>query len=121
MEISDKNLKKNILECALIKKDFLEAIRNLPYTVNGDQKYCLPSTINISIDGLDAEAAFLCLGDSYSFSNGSACNSSSHSLSYVLEAMGLDEKRKSEAIRLSWNGNEHIDFTDFTTIVESMI
>ena len=121
MDISDKNLKKNISACASIKKDFLKAIQNLPYTVNGDQKYCLPSTINISIDGLDAEAAFLCLGDNYSFSNGSACNSSSHSLSYVLDAMGLDEKRKSEAIRLSWNGNEHIDFSDFTTIVESMI
>ena len=84
-------------------------------------KYCLPSTVNISIHGLDAEAAFLCLGDDYAFSNGSACNSSSHSLSYVLDAMGLDETRKSEAIRLSWNGIDKVDFTPFVNTVRSII
>lgn len=121
VELCEKNLLRNTENCIIIKDSFFKAIKDLPYTVNGDQKYCLPSSINISIDGLDAEAAFLCLGDYYSFSNGSACNSSSHSLSYVLEAMGLDEKRKSEAIRLSWNGAEKIDFTDFVSIVSSMI
>ena len=108
-------------KCAAIKKAFFEAIKYLPYTINGDSTYCLPSTVNISIDGLDAEAAFLCLGESYSFSNGSACNSSSHSLSYFLEAMGLDEKRKEEAIRLSWNGAEEIDFSEFVSIIRDMI
>ncbi len=121
VELSEKNLHKNMEGCKKIKKTFFDAIQHLPYTVNGDQKYCLPSTVNISIDGLDAETAFLCLGDSYSFSNGSACNSSSHSLSYVLEAMGLNEKRKAEAIRLSWSGTEEVDFTDFVSVVESII
>ncbi len=121
MELADKNLAQNMDGCKRIKETFLDAIKALPYTINGDPKYCLPSMINISIDGLDAEAAFLCLGDSYSFSNGSACNSSSHSLSYVLEAMGLSEKRKAEAIRLSWGGTEKIDFSEFVSIVSSMI
>ncbi len=121
VELCEQNLKKNMENCAAVKTSFFEAIKNLPYTINGAPEYCLPSTVNISIDGLDAEAAFLCLGDGYSFSNGSACNSSSHSLSYVLDAMGLDEKRKSEAIRLSWDGSEQIDFADFAEIVSSMI
>ena len=108
-------------ECQRIKDTFFDVIKDLPYTLNGDPNFCLPSTVNLSIDGLDAEAAFLCLGDSYSFSNGSACNSSSHSLSYVLEAMGLSEKRKSEAIRLSWSGTEKIDFSEFVSIVASML
>lgn len=120
-ELSEKNLEKHTNNCKKIKEAFFTAIKELPYTVNGDPDYCLPSTVNISISGLDAEAAFLCLGDYYSFSNGSACNSSSHSLSYVLDAMGLDEKRKAEAIRLSWNGTQKIDFTDFVTIIKSMI
>ncbi len=120
-ELCDQNLTNNINNCKAIKSSFFEAIKNLPYTINGAPEYCLPSTVNISIHGLDAEAAFLCLGDSYSFSNGSACNSSSHSLSYVLEAMGLDEKRKSEAIRLSWDGSEQIDFTEFAAIIRSML
>ena len=121
VEICEKDLKTNHNKCIEIKEQFLDAIKDLPYTINGAPQYCLPSTINISFDGLDAEAAFLCLGDEYSFSNGSACNSSSHSLSYVLEAMGLDEKRRSEAIRLSWNGNTDVDFSNFVSIIHSMI
>lgn len=121
MELSDKNLEQNLNNCKAIKENFFEAIKDLPYKLNGDPLFCLPSTVNISIDGLDAEAAFLCLGDSYAFSNGSACNSSSHTLSYVLDAMGLDEKRKAEAIRLSWSGTEKIDFSEFVSIVNSMI
>lgn len=121
VELCEQNLKKNMESCAAIKTSFLDAIKKLPYTINGASEYCLPSTINLSIHGLDAETAFLCLGDSYSFSNGSACNSSSHSLSYVLDAMGLDETRKSEAIRLSWDGSEQIDFNDFTAIISSIL
>ena len=121
VELSEKNLKSNNEKCKAIKNAFFDAIKDLPYTINGDSAYCLPSTVNISIDGLDAEAAFLCLGESYSFSNGSACNSSSHTLSYVLDAMGLDEKRKAEAIRLSWNGSENIDFSEFVSIIRKIL
>lgn len=121
VELCEKNLSANREKCQVLKTSFFKAIKDLPYTVNGDPNYCLPTTVNISIDGLDAEAAFLCLGNDYSFSNGSACNSSSHSLSYVLEAMGLSEKRKAEAIRLSWNGNSIIDFTSFVSIIKEMI
>ena len=121
VELCEKNLKINHDNCQKIKKSFFKAIEGLEYDINGDSEYCLSSTVNISIHGLDAEAAFLCLGDEYSFSNGSACNSSSHSLSYVLDAMGLDETRKSEAIRLSWSGEASVDFAPFISIVKSMI
>ena len=120
-ELCEKNLKINHDKCQKIKESFFKAIEGIEYDINGDIKYCLPSTVNISIHGLDAEAAFLCLGDDYAFSNGSACNSSSHSLSYVLDAMGLDETRKSEAIRLSWSGETSVDFSPFISIVKSMI
>ena len=121
VELSEKNLTLTSEKCKAIKTKFFETISELSYEINGDPNYCLPSTVNISIDGLDAEAAFLCLGDMYSFSNGSACNSSSHSLSYVLDAMGFSEKRKSEAIRLSWNGLSDIDFSDFIAVIKSVL
>jgi len=121
IEICENNLEINTKNCFKIKNSFLKAIEGIEYDINGDQKYCIPSTINISIHGLDAEAAFLCLGDNYSFSNGSACNSSSHSLSYVLDAMGLNETRKSEAIRLSWSGNTNVDFSIFVSTIKSII
>ena len=120
-ELSEEHLKESMTKCAKIKDNFLKSMDGIPYAINGDPSYCLPSTINISIDGLDAEAAFLTLGEYYSFSNGSACNSSTHSLSYVLEAMGLSGKRRSEAIRLSWNGSENVDFSSFVNIVRAMI
>lgn len=121
VELSEKNLLSSTEKCKEIKAKFFKTLEGISYEINGDPQYCIPSTVNISIDGLDAEAAFLCLGDVYSFSNGSACNSSSHKLSYVLEAMGLSEKRKSEAIRLSWNGLSEIDFSEFVSIVRSVI
>lgn len=120
-ELSEQNLQSALKNCQKIKDSFLDTISEIHYRINGAPEYCLPSIINLSIDGLDAEAAFLCLGDTYSFSNGSACNSSSHSLSYVLDAMGLDEKQKNEAIRLSWDGSQEIDFSPFLATVKSMI
>lgn len=121
VELCEKNLKINHDNCKRIKESFFKAIDGLEYDINGDSEYCLPSTVNISIHGLDAETAFLCLRDDYAFSNGSACNSSSHELSYVLDAMGLDDIRKSEAIRLSWNGAKSVDFTSFISTVHSII
>lgn len=120
-ELSEERRVDVMMKCAKVKENLLKALEGIQYTINGDPHYCLPSTINLSINGLDAEAAFLTLGDYYSFSNGSACNSSTHTLSYVLEAMGLSEKRRAEAIRLSWNGTENIDFSNFIEIVKAMV
>ena len=121
LQLSEKNHAGNWRKCTEIKNSFLKAIEGMQYQINGDPDYCLPTTINISFTGLDAETAFLCLGDQYAFSNGSACNSSGHKLSYVLEAMGLDEKRRSEAIRLSWDGSVEVDFQPLVQIIQSII
>ena len=121
LQLSEKNHAENWRKCTEIKNSFLKVIKGMKYQINGDPDYCLPTTINISFTGLDAETAFLCLGDQYAFSNGSACNSSGHKLSYVLEAMGLDEKRRSEAIRLSWDGSVEVDFQPLVQIIQSII
>lgn len=107
--------------CKAIKDQFMQAIAGMDYHINGAPEYCLPTTINISFTGLDAENAFLCLGDNYAFSNGSACNSSKHKSSYVLKAMGLDENRCAEAIRLSWDGSTEVDFGPFVQVIKSIL
>lgn len=121
VRLSEKEHDTMMDKCAAIKENFLQAIQGMDYQINGDPKYCLPTTINISFTGLDAEAAFLCLGDDFAFSNGSACNSAGHKLSYVLEAMGLDQKRRSEAIRLSWDGSVDVDFSKFVEIIRQIV
>lgn len=80
----------------------------------------MPSTVNISFHGVDAEGIFLSLKEDYAFSNGSACNSGSHTPSYVLSAMGLDERRISEAIRISWNHTTSVDFSALVNYIKSM-
>lgn len=119
-QLSDKESAVHMESCKSIKRRFLEAVEGLNYTLNGDQEYCLPSTVNISFHGVDAEGIFLAVKEDYAFSNGSACNSGSHAPSYVLTAMGLDEARVSEAIRLSWNHNTVVDFTPLTDYIKSM-
>ena len=121
VRLSEEEHDTMMRKCAAIKENFLQVIQGMDYQINGDPQYCLPTTINISFTGLDAEASFLCLGDEFAFSNGSACNSAGHKLSYVLEAMGLDQKRRSEAIRLSWDGSVDVDFSKFVDIIRQIV
>lgn len=120
-ELCDAEAQKQSEACLTIKKKFFKAIAGLDYTLNGDQNYCLPSTVNISFRGVDAEGVFLALKNDYAFSNGSACNSGSHSPSYVLAAMGLPEQQISEAVRISWNSNTKVDFSALAEYIRSIV
>lgn len=90
------------------KDDLVSAI--LPYgaRINGDLDHSLPNVLNFSIPRIDAEAFFAAQKDVYAVSNGSACTSGSYKPSYVLQAMGCDEARIAEALRVSW-WNQPID------------
>lgn len=120
-ELCDKEAIAHMESCKAVKQSFLTAINGINYTLNGNQKYCLPSTVNISFHGVDAEGIFLATKEAYAFSNGSACNSGSHAPSYVLKAMGLDESRISEAVRISWNYNTEVDFSALVNYIKAMI
>jgi hypothetical protein len=119
-ELCDKEAAFHMEKCKAIKQNFIEAIKGLKYTLNGNQEYCLPSTINVSFHGVDAEGIFLAVKEDYAFSNGSACNSGSHAPSYVLTAMGLDDIRVSEAIRISWSHDTTVDFSALVEYVKSI-
>lgn len=70
--------------------------------VNGDLDRTVATTLNISIPGVDSEAAILALKDLAAVSNGSACTSQSYEPSHVLKAAGLSPERIAGAIRISW-------------------
>lgn len=93
------NRKKKNIE---IKEKAVKCLTELGGIVNGDQKNCIPSTLNISFPGLDSEAIILQLKDMIAISNGSACTSSSYSFSHVLTSMGLSRERVKGAVRISW-------------------
>lgn len=119
-ELCDKECDTQMEACRQIKQSFLRAISELEFSLNGDQEYCIPSTVNVSFAGVDAEGIFLAMKENYAFSNGSACNSGSHAPSYVLSAMGLSADRIDEAIRISWNHETKVDFRALVEYVKAV-
>jgi cysteine desulfurase len=90
-------------KCLSIRHELRQALRTIDHAVNGDERWIVPSTLNVSIAGVDSEAAMVVLKDLVAISNGSACTSASYNPSHVLEAMGLSKSRCAEALRFSWS------------------
>ncbi len=101
-ELAIKNSKECTKACTAFKSALLEGISPLEPIFNGDSSHTLPSTLNLSVPGLDSEAFMLATKGLIAFSNGSACTSHSYQPSHVLKAMGLDDARIKSAVRLSW-------------------
>lgn len=119
-ELEENNSTAHEKACKAIKKQFLKEIKGLNYKINEDENYCIPSTINISFDEVDAEGLFVEAKGLYALSNGSACESGSYTPSYVLEAMELGQKRIDEVIRISWGYNTKADFFELVDYVRGM-
>lgn len=103
-EFATNECRPNQVAYKMNKQCILDAIEEsgVVYAINGDQAYCIDSTLNISFWGIDSEALMIATKQYCSISNGSACTSHDYSPSYVLKAMGLSEDRIESAIRLSW-------------------
>lgn len=95
-----------------------EAVTAAGGVINGSPNMAVPHILNVSFPGLDSEAVILALRQIAAVSNGSACTSSSYEPSHVLTAMGLDERRRRGAIRLSWSHST--DPPDPTAIVRAI-
>lgn len=119
-ELAESECSANMEAYHIIRSRLMDAISSLDYTLNGDQAHCLPSTVNVSFTGIDAESLFVALKDQYAVSNGSACNSGSHAPSYVLSAMGLSENRINEAVRISWGAETPVDFSGLAEFIQSV-
>lgn len=85
-----------------IKEELLDALAPLGMALNGDPGRTIASTVNVSIPGVDSEAAIVALKDIVAISNGSACTSQRYEPSHVLAAAHLPEDRIYGALRLSW-------------------
>lgn len=109
-EIANENYEKNLVAYIERKQRVLSIIADsgMDISINGDQNYCMPNTINISINGVESEALMLSSKQYCGISNGSACTSHDYRPSYVLTAMGLDADRISSAIRISWGSDTDI-------------
>lgn len=103
-EIAAEEHASNYIKYQNNKTFILDALESsdIDYSINGDLKYAMPNTLNVSVNGVNSEALMLATRQYCAVSNGSACNSSSYKPSYVLSAMGLSLDRIESAIRISW-------------------
>lgn len=113
--------KQNQEKCLRIKNALLEELNasGVKYEINGDQNYCVPSTLNICFNGVSSEALMLSTKQYCGISNGSACNSKSYEPSYVLTAMGISVEKIENSVRVSW-GSES-DFEDVVTSFKELL
>jgi cysteine desulfurase len=101
-EIAIRDHSKRTQHCQHLKQQALATFQQLGAIVTGDQSKAVPSTLNVSIPGLDSEAVMVALKDVVAISNGSACTSQNYTASHVLTAMELPEDHIKGALRLSW-------------------
>lgn len=91
------------LRCRTIRRLLLEGLAPLRPVVNGDPSRTLPHILNLSFPGHDAEGVIEAWRDLAAISDGAACTTQSRTCSHVLSAMGLDERRRDGAVRLSFS------------------
>ncbi|MBP2656988.1 MAG: cysteine desulfurase DndA [Firmicutes bacterium] len=110
-----------------IKNEILDLLESsgLKYTINGNQNFCISSTLNFSIEGVSSEALMLSTKQYCGISNGSACTSQIYSPSYVLAAMGLSQNQIESSIRVSWGGETDleelkVEFKKFLDVAKAM-
>ena len=103
-EIAENEYLQQQEKCMRIKKMILKLLTEsgVVYEINGEQKFCIPSTLNLSFTGVSSEALMLSTKQYCGVSNGSACNSNSYAPSYVLMAMGIPTEQVENSIRISW-------------------
>jgi cysteine desulfurase len=88
---------------AALKRDLWDGISRIPGAhLNGALERTLPSTLNVSFEGVDGEALILGLDlEGIYVSSASACSSGSVEPSHVLTAMGRDFDLARSSVRIS--------------------
>jgi cysteine desulfurase len=69
--------------------------------LNASLENCLPNTLSIAFEGVDAHTLVASVKSNVSFSTGSACHSDSVEISPVLKAMNIDQKTAAGTVRFS--------------------
>lgn len=121
-ELAEAEYKSNNEKSRQIREGVLSMLNHshLTYHTNGNQDFCVPSTINICFEGISSEALMISTKQFCSISNGSACTSKSYSPSYVLKEMGVPIEQIESSVRISWgpNTNKEKVFSNFQALID---
>ena len=104
-----------------IKRQLLDDLAQVEYSINGSLDRCQAHVLNISFLGVDSEALMMAVSDALAISNGSACTSENYTPSHVLKAMGLSDELIEAAVRISWGpGIDELPAVAITRAVASL-
>lgn len=127
-ELAAMRYKEDSRKLQQIKAMLLQMIdeAGLAYSVNGDAEFSLPSTLNLSLHDVSAEALMIAARGGCAISNGSACTSKSYAPSYVLAAMGVPAEQIESSIRLSWGAETDVallktEFAKLLTAAKALV
>ena len=67
---------------------------------NGHAERCAPHNLNVSIEGVEAQALLVGVRDVVAMSTGSACSSATLQRSHVLVALGLSDGAVASSVRI---------------------
>ncbi|ACY95775.1 cysteine desulfurase DndA [Thermomonospora curvata] len=101
-EIFEKERDQWWAQAAAFRNRLVEALSKTKVHFNGDQEHVVPHILNVSFEGVDAEALIVHLKELVAISTGSACTSASYTPSHVLRGMGLPDEIAANGLRLSW-------------------
>ncbi|WP_371632811.1 cysteine desulfurase DndA [Streptomyces sp. NBC_01259] len=89
-------------EAREMRERMLGALAKTRFHINGDPDHSVAHILNVTFDGLNAEALIVRLKDQVAIATGSACTSASYTPSHVLTAMRLPPEIASNGLRFSW-------------------
>ena len=125
-ELARRRLYKDTLKITKLRDMLLNELQaNIDgITINGSMDARIPNNLNISFSGLDGDSLLVNIDD-IAISNGAACSSSKNEPSYVLKALGIDNKLAKASIRFGIGRNtteEEIKYTvnKFKDVVKNL-
>jgi len=103
-EIAKRDFDKNCAAMLKAKNNLLAGLQNQlseKIKVNGDPIHCLPNTLSIAFDNVEAHTLASIISNDIYISTGSACHANSVEISSVLKAMNLDTNTAAGTVRIS--------------------
>ena len=103
-EVAKRDFDKNYTAMLTAKNNLLAGLKTQlgeKIKVNGDPVHCLPNTLSIAFDKVEAHTLASGISNDIYISTGSACHANSVEISSVLKAMNTDPKIAAGTIRIS--------------------
>ncbi len=115
-ELANENLEPNSQHMFQMRQRLLNGLKEkcrAAIKLNADLENCLPNTLSIAFENVDAHTLASLAGKKVLFSTGSACHADSVEISPVLKAMQVNPRMAAGTVRLStgkYTTKEEVDY-----------